>query len=258
MDEFVILERRDEIGIITLNRPDLLNAWHLPMRQEVAEAFRTCNEDPEVRAVVFTGTGDRAFSAGQDLIEAEQFDAERAVEWMEEWRELYSAIRGMDKGVVAALNGVAAGSGFQAALLCDVRVGHPGVRMGQTEINEGIASTLGPWIMREMLGLSRTIELTLTGRLMDGEECYRLGLIHHLVPAEQVMEKALEVARELAAKPPIAMRLNKAHFRAITQPGFDEAEAAGIVVQSESYGSGEPQEMMRRFFAERQARRQGP
>lgn len=258
MDEsfqFVTLERNDNIAVITLNRPDRLNAWHAPMRQEVAAAFRACNQDPAVRAVILTGAGDRAFSAGQDLAETEEFTADRAAAWMGEWREMYGAIRAMDKPVVAALNGVAAGSAFQVALLADVRVGHDGVRMGQPEINSGIASTLGPWLMWSMLGSSRTIELTLTGRLMDAAECHRTGVIHHLVPQGEVMDQALAVARELAAKPPIAMKLNKRRFREMTAAGFDDAERAGAIVQRESFATGEPQAMMAKFFAERQARK---
>src|SRR4029078_8117098 len=108
------------------------------------------------------------------------------------------AIRALDKALVAALNGVAAGSAFQVALLTDVRIAHPGVKMGQPEINSGIASTLGPWLMREMLGLSRTVELTLSGRMMDAEQCHRLGLVHPLVPPAEVMPKAREVAALLA------------------------------------------------------------
>ena len=99
---------------------------------------------------------------------------------------MYGAIRELDEPIVAALNGVAAGSAFQVALLCDVRVGHSESRMGQAEINAGIPSTLGPWLMQMSLGLSRTVELTLTGRMMDGDECYRIGLLHHLVPNEGV------------------------------------------------------------------------
>jgi enoyl-CoA hydratase/carnithine racemase len=255
MYQFIQLQRVDEVGVITLNRPDRLNAWHAEMRQEVAEAFRAYNREPQIRAVIITGAGERAFSAGQDLAESEQFTPERAVQWMHEWRNMYGAMRDMDKPVVAALNGVAAGSAFQVALLCDIRVGHPGVRMGQPEINAGIASTMGPWLMWDMIGSSRTIELTLTGRLMDAAECHAIGIIHHLVPPEQVMEKALEVAKELAAKPPAAMKLNKRRFREVTQAGFEDAEAAGEIIQRESYATGEPQAMMRKFLEERRARK---
>lgn len=254
--EFIKVERDGEVAIVTLNRPDRYNAWHAPMRIELADAMRALNADEKVRAIVLTGAGDKAFSAGQDLAETQQFDAERGVQWMEEWRNLYGAIRELDKPLVGALNGVAAGSAFQVALLCDIRVGHPGSSMGQPEINSGIPSTMGPWLMWDSIGRSRAIELTLTGRVMAGEECHRIGLIHHLVPREQVMAKAMEVARDLAAKPPLAMRLNKRRFRAVTEAGFQEAEEAGKVIQREAYGSGEPQAMMAQFFAERQARKQ--
>ena len=104
------------------------------------------------------------------------------------------------KPLVGALNGVAAGSAFQVALQTDVRVGHEGTRMGQPEINSGIPTVLGSWLMIDRLGLSRTIELTLTGRMMEGRECHDIGLIHYLVPADQVLAKAKEVARDARRK----------------------------------------------------------
>jgi enoyl-CoA hydratase/carnithine racemase len=256
MYDFLIVEHRNDIGIITLNRPAVLNAWHSAMRRELASALGTLNEAPEIRAVVITGAGDRAFSAGQDLNESKSFQTERAAEWIEEWRQLYGAIRGMRKPLIAALNGVAAGSAFQVALQCDLRVGHRDSRMGQPEINSGIASTLGPWLMKEMLGLSRTVELTLTGRMMDGEECHRIGLIHRLVEPAKVLAEALELAAELAAKPPVAMRLNKQRFAEVTQRGFEDALEAGTRIQKEAYASGEPQRMMEAFFARRGGRKQ--
>lgn len=251
---YITVELADGVLVVTLNRPERMNAWHAPMRDELVAAFRAANQDDEVRAVVLTGAGERAFSAGQDLSETQQFDAERAVAWMGEWRDLYGSIREMDKPVVAALNGVAAGSAFQVALLTDVRVGHAGSSMGQPEIDSGIPSTLGPWLMWDTIGRSRTVELTLTGRMMDGEECHRLGLIHYLVPRDEVLAKALEVARALAAKPPIAMKLNKRHFRELTEAGFRQAEEAGERIQREAFATGEPQASMAAFFAERAER----
>jgi enoyl-CoA hydratase/carnithine racemase len=255
MPQFLKLDRDGAVAIVTLNRPEVMNAWHSPMRQELGHALDEVNRDAEVRAVILTGAGDRAFSAGQDLNETKTFDPDRAEAWIGEWRWLYGTIRGLDKPLIAALNGVAAGSAFQVALLTDIRIGHPGVRMGQPEINSGIASTLGPWLMMEMLGLSRTVELTLTGRMMDAEECHRIGLIHRLVAKDQVMPTALSVARELADKPPVAMRLDKRRFREVTEQGFEEALAAGVRMQREAYASGEPQAMMERFLAERAQRR---
>jgi enoyl-CoA hydratase len=251
MPQFILTSTTDRVGVITLNRPEKLNAWHAPMRVEIVEALRGFDADPQIAALVMTGAGDRAFCAGQDLEEAHGFNVQQSEIWMREWETYYSALRSLSKPLVMALNGTAAGSAFQVALLGDIRVAHPGVRMGQPEINSGIASVTGPWIMKEMLGLSRTIELTLTGRMMDAEECRQIGLVHHIVAADQVLPKSLEIARDLAAKPPLAMRLDKQRFREMTEGSFRDAIAAGIRIQAESYASGEPARMMGEFFRKR-------
>ncbi len=255
MSDFIIKRQIRNVGVITLNRPEVLNAWNRPMREALIEAFGLFEADPALKAIILTGAGDRAFGAGQDFGEAKTFDVDRAEEWIAEWERLYDRMRSLSKPLVCALNGVAAGSAFQVALLTDIRVGHPGVRMGQPEINAGIASTTGPWIMREMLGIARTIELTLTGRLMDAEECFRIGLIARLVPQADVFNEALKLAQELAAKPPVAMRLDKQRFREMTEAGFRDCLAAGVRIQREAYASGEPTRMMEAFLAARAARR---
>ncbi|MGD8522362.1 MAG: enoyl-CoA hydratase/isomerase family protein [Desulfobacterales bacterium] len=257
MFEFIKTEEISNIGIITLNRPDILNAWHKPMRDEIAEALEHYESDQVIRAIIMTGTGDRAFCAGQDFEEAKNFDPHGAELWIEEWRSLYGLIRSLTIPLIAALNGIAAGSGFQVALLADIRIGHPEVTMGQPEINSGILSITGPWIMREMLGLSRTIELTLTGRMMDAQECQHIGLIHKLVPREELMNEAISMARMLAKKPPVAMRLDKQRFQEVTEASFQEALDAAVRYHHESYATGEPQAIMKKFLEEHAARRKG-
>src|SRR5262249_7952553 len=154
--------------------------WHTPMREALVDVIEAAESDDAVRAIVLTGAGDRAFGAGQDLNETKSFDPDRAELWIGEWRRLYSCIRGLSKPLVVALNGVAAGSAFQVALRGDIRISQPGVTMGQPEIDSGIATTTGSWIMREILGLARTIDLTLSGRMMDAAECERIGLINRI------------------------------------------------------------------------------
>ena len=251
MPAFILTARHGAVAVITLNRPQTLNAWHRPMRQELVEALQQCEADAAIRAIVLTGAGEQSFSAGQDLAETMEFDPDRAVEWIREWEELYDLIRSLSKPLIAALNGVAAGSAFQVALLCDFRIGHAGVRMGQPEINSGIPSTTGPWIMREMIGIARTIDLTLTGRMMDAAECLSLGLINRVVEADQVLPASLALAQELAAKPPVAMRLNKQRFREVTEAGFRDCLEAGMRIQREAFGTGEPAHMMEEFFSAR-------
>jgi len=255
MGEFILGKTEGAVAVLTLNRPEILNAWHAPMRSMLIDRLDAAEQNADIRAIVMTGTGNRAFGAGQDLNETKKFDPDRAEEWMKEWDRLYDRIRSLSKPLVMALNGVAAGSAFQVALLGDLRIGHPGVTMGQPEINSGIASVTGPWIMREMLGIARTIDLTLTGRMMEADECHAIGLINRLVPADQVMSAAMALADELAAKPPNAMRLNKARFREVTEAGFRECIAAGIRTQRTAYATGEPTRMMEAFLAERMARK---
>ena len=250
-DAHVLTERRGRIGLLTLNKPEKLNAWDRPMRDAIVASLRAFDADPDVGAVVMTGAGDRAFSAGQDLSEAHDFDADRAEVWIREWETFYATLRRLTKPIVMALNGVAAGSAFQVVLLGDIRVGHEGVRLGQPEINSGIASITGPWIMKEMLGLSRTVELTLTGRLMPMEECHRIGLVHHVAPRGEVLAKSLAIAEELAAKAPLALKLDRAWFADMTEASFRQAIDAAIAAHRVSYASGEPARKMKEFMAKR-------
>ncbi|MEZ5811806.1 MAG: enoyl-CoA hydratase/isomerase family protein [Rhizobiaceae bacterium] len=252
MDKDAILTSTSNgVRTIVLNRPDRLNAWDAPMREKLVAALTDAGGDGKIGAVILTGAGERAFSAGQDLNEATDFDADRAELWIDEFKTLYRAVRALEKPVVAAINGVTAGSAFQFALLTDIRVGHPDVKMGQPEINSGIASITGPWIMREVLGLSRTIELTLTGRMIHADEALRIGVLHHVVPHDQVMTKATEIAGELAAKPPTAMRLIKRRFFEVLEPGLEDAVAAAKRHHRESFVSGEPQSVTHEFLAAR-------
>ena len=252
MTDTILLTREQSTAIVTLNRPEKLNAWDSSMRENLRQTLIQLNQDEQIRAIIVTGSGERAFCAGQDLEETMQFKTgEEGRDWFMSWRDFYDALRCLDKACIAALNGVAAGSAFQFAMLTDVRVGHSGSQMGQPEINSGIPSVLGPLLMLPRLGLSRTVELTLTGRMMDGDECHRIGLIHHLVDSDQVMEKSFEVAAELAGKPPIAMRLNRQRFREMTQADFDDAFEKGAAIEAEGFASGEPQRAMQAFFEAR-------
>lgn len=251
MSEHILTSKQGRVGVITLNRPEVLNAWHSEMRQQLIAALEELTKDGALGAIVLTGAGERAFSAGQDLNETRSFDAERAKSWVGEWEMLYDKLRSSPKPIIAALNGVAAGSAFQVALLCDFRIAHADVRMGQPEINSGIASTTGPWIMREHLGLARTIDLTLSGRLMNADESHALGLINRLVAVDKVLVEALALGEELADKPPVAMRLDRQRFKEITDPGFRDCLEAGVRIQGEAYASGEPARMMELFLKRR-------
>jgi enoyl-CoA hydratase len=252
--DHISCERQGPIAVVTLNRPEVLNAWTGAMRDDLVACIQALEVDSSVRAVVVTGTGARAFCAGQDLNEAKTFDEEDAEAWIESFRRFYGAVRELSKPIIAALNGVAAGSGFQFALLCDIRIAHPGVQLGQPEIRSGILSITGPWIMREVMGSSRTVEMALTGRLIDAEEAREAGIVHRIVRRDQVLPAAMALAQEMALLPQMAMQLDKAWLREMTQPGFDAAFAAALRYHRLSYASGEPQAASAEFL---EGRRRG-
>ena len=255
LDDTILTTFSDGCLIITLSRPDRMNAWDTPMRAKLVAALEAASADDTVTSIVLTGAGDRAFCAGQDLNEATDFDEDFAEAWIDDFARLYRAVRSIEVPVVSAINGVAAGSAFQFVLLTDIRIGHSGVRLGQPEINAGIVSITGPWIMREVLGLSRTIELTLTGRLMDAEEALRLGVLHEIVDQDCVLDRATTVARELGAKPQTAMKLVKRRFFEVLELGLEDAVAAAKKYHRASFKSGEMHTSTRAFLDARGGRK---
>ena len=244
------IDVRDEGGIrtITLSRPRARNASHAEMRTEVLTALAPVNGDSEIRAVIVTGAGDKAFCAGNDLTETAGLDERTSRTWVADLRRHHDAFRNLDKPCVAAINGVAAGAGLQIALLCDLRIGHPDARIGQPEVNVGLASVIGVQLMELALGHSRTRDLALSGRLVKAEEALRIGLLDRLVGAEELMAAALSEARMLAEKPPNAFRLSKLRLREMTQAAWDSAFEAANRLQPAAYASGEPQAAMARFL----------
>ena len=240
--------RDGEIAVVALDRPERMNAVNTELRAALIGALGELDRDVGIRAIVLTGAGERAFSAGQDLAEASAMEPLRIAAWLGQQRAMYQAVRDLGKGCVAALNGVAAGAGFQLALCADLRVAYPECRLGQPEVKAGLASIVGSYLMTLHVGEGVNRQLSLTGELIDGKRAYDLGLVQALVPKEEVRARALEEARRLARVPPTAMRLSKERFRLATQPGFDEACIQGIRYQLECYASGEPQAAQKAFL----------
>lgn len=243
----VVVERRGEVALVRLNRPERLNAIDEAVRRELPAALAPLEAAPDVRAIVLAGSGERAFCAGQDIEEAARFEIEDVEGWFTRQHAMYAAVRALDKPTVAALHGVAAGAGYQLALYCDLRVGHPELKIGQPEVKTGLGSILGTSQMMWHVPLSVNAELSLTGELISGERAHRLGLVNHLVDRAQVLDKALEVARLLGTRPPHALRLTKERLRELTQAAFDDILAAAKAYQKRAYASGEPQKLMKEW-----------
>ncbi len=247
MYETVLVRREGPIAVVTLNRPDVLNALNPQLREDFVAAMAAQNADPAVRAVVVTGSTERAFCVGLDMAVSTALDADNVEAWLRGLHRFFQAIRAMDKPVVAAVNGTATGLGLQTALHCDLRIGHAEVRVSQPEIGAGVPSVLGLELLSRVMGYSRTVEISLRCRWVDAEECLRLGLLHELVPRREVLPRAVAMAAELGALPPVAMRLSR-QMRETTQAAFDDAIEAAIRMQKESYASGEPQRLAKAFL----------
>ncbi|MDA1099277.1 MAG: enoyl-CoA hydratase/isomerase family protein [Proteobacteria bacterium] len=251
MTDVVEVERAGDVAILRFNRPGNLNALSLALARGIAATLIELDHDAGVRGIVLTGAGERAFCAGVDLHEARGMQVADIETWFGTACNVYRQILMTDKPVIAALNGIAAGGGFQIALVSDLRVSHPGARMGQPEINAAIPSIMGSYWMSLHLGWSKNQELSMTGRLMEAREAHELGLINYMVEQDQVLAKACEVAETLAAKPSVAWARTKARFREIALAGFDEAFRAGVLGQQQAYATGEAQAVIEAFLASR-------
>jgi enoyl-CoA hydratase/carnithine racemase len=250
MTERVVFERHHHTAVITLNRPDKLNAWTATMRDQLTAYLHDAAADHSVSAVVVTGRG-RGFCAGQDLAESAGFHADDPAdsdEWIDSFRTLYSAVRDLEKPTIMAVNGIAAGSGFQFALTGDLRIGHPDAKLGQPELLSGIPSITGIWAMWSVLGRARTTELILTGRLMDGHEAASVGVLTELVAEPDVLSTAVERAEQLSKLPPVALALTKRRLRELEDASFVDAFESAKRIHAAAYATGEPQREMIRFL----------
>jgi len=239
----VLVERVGEVALVRLNRPQRLNAINGDIRRELPPALAALNADPALRAVVIAGAGERAFSSGQDLVEAAGYGPHDVERWFTELHATYAAVRALDKPTVAAITGAAAGAGYQIALYCDLRVAHPEAKIGQPEVKTGLASILGTSLMMWHLPFGVNAELSLLGDLISGERAAQLGMVNRLVPRGEVLECAMQLARELGARPPNAVRLTKERMRELTQAQFDDILVAAKRYQRLAYASGEPQRL---------------
>ena len=204
--EQILYELQDRVALITLNRPEKLNAWTAMMEGEVIDAINRAAGDPHVGAVVITGAG-RAFCAGADIsgwlgeIEAGQVDLENPADPQDGSPEVPIALtRG--KPVIAAINGVSVGVGFTMPMACDIRIASDRARFSARFVKVGLTPECGATRYLPLVaGIANALYLALTGRIIDATEAKELGLVHKVVPHDQLMGEAFALAREIAANP---------------------------------------------------------
>ncbi|QUD90631.1 enoyl-CoA hydratase [Phenylobacterium montanum] len=200
----LLVEKSDGVAVVTLNRPEAMNAMSKALRAALAEAFVALEKDPEVRVAILTGAGDRAFTAGLDLKELGSdpggLGAANATEAV---ANPVKAIEGFSKPVIGAINGVAITGGFEVALACDVLIASTRARFADTHARVGITPGWGlSQKLSRAIGIYRAKELSLSGNFLDAETACAWGLVNRVVPPEELMPAALKLAADMATIPP--------------------------------------------------------
>lgn len=250
----VIVNIKDNVGIISLNRPDRMNSFTSSARSAIIASLKALDGDGEVNAIIIRGIDSTSFSSGQNLDEARAVTTDGIAPWQEHQRAMYQAIRDLEKPCVAAVDGICVGGGMHVALCTDWRIATPASKWGQPEVNVGIASVVGPYLIGLHVGWTHNVQLSLSGELISGQRAFEIGLVTQLVDPSELHERALERAKRLGALPRSAIRLTKKRLRDITQADFDEVCAAGIIAQTACYALGEPQTLMARFVERRNSK----
>ena len=218
--QYILVERDEAVGIVTLNRPKELNALSTTVVAEVADALSELDRDQSIRCMVITGAGEKAFAAGADIKEmADKSPIDMLLGGFEAWERL----RRLRKPVIAAVGGYALGGGCELAMHCDLIVASENARFGQPEINLGIIPGAGgTQRLARTLGKIVTMEMVLTGKQFTAQEMAERGLVNRVVPRGEHLTEALKLARELAAKAPIAVRLAKEAVLAAFETSLEE------------------------------------
>ena len=248
----VHVTREGAVAVVTVDRPDALNALNAETNELLLAAVRELSADRDVRAVVLTGAGDKSFVAGADIAAMKELTADEAVRWSELGQAVMSGIEAAPQPWVAAVNGFALGGGCELALACDIRLASENAKFGQPEIGLGITPGYGgTQRLARAVGQSWASYLVLSGRHIRADEAQRIGLVVAVYPKDELMAQALKLAGELAAKSPIAMRACKQAVNA----AFDVDLATGQRIERDlfalCFASADQKEGMSAFLEKR-------
>jgi 2-(1,2-epoxy-1,2-dihydrophenyl)acetyl-CoA isomerase len=214
----ILVEKSGGVVTLTLNRPNRLNSFTTQMYRELSNIMRQANQDDETKVVVITGAG-KGFCAGSDVSDrlasrVEKGGEENRFETIQQVGAVALDIADLDKPVIAAINGVAVGTGLSLALLCDIRVASDQARFGAVWVNVGLIPDLGAtYYLPRLVGLEKAMELMLSGEIIKADEALKIGLVNKVVPNEQLMASVMELANKIAAGPSIAIELIKRGLR---------------------------------------------
>lgn len=247
----LLLDVTDGVAVVTINRPEVRNAISRQVLADLREVLADLRHDDAVGVVVFTGAGDKAFVAGADIGQLQHYTMHTALE--SEMQRVYDDIEAFDKPTIAAVNGYALGGGCELAMSCDIRVAADTARFGLPETTLSVLPGAGgTQRLARLVGTGRAIELILTGRVLPAGEALDYGLVTSVVPGEDLLDTARQVAGLILAKGPLAVRLAKL----VVRTGMDADQRTGLVVerlaQALLYTSDDKREGAEAFLAKRQ------
>ena len=206
--ENLLTEQRENIALLTINRPDKMNALNDETLNELKDFFSDAKHNTSIDIVIVTGSGDKAFIAGADISELSKLDVVTAKDFCEKGQEVFNLIEKLSKPVIAAVNGFALGGGCELAMACHIRVASQNAKFGQPEVNLGIIPGYGgTQRLTRLVNSARSIEMILTGDVIGADEAYRIGLVNKVVPHEDLMNKTFELAEKISTKSQAAVRL---------------------------------------------------
>ena len=252
--ETILVAHRGPSALITLNRPDKLNAMSTMLKAELIRALHDLDNREEVRVIVLTGAGDKAFTAGADIHE---FQGRTSIEqWhMYEHGTLYDAVDRTTKPILAMINGYSFGGGLELAMACDIRIASERATLGQTEINIGIIPGGGAsHRLPRLVGVGNALKLTLTGDRIDAAEALRVGLVDEVVPHTRLEGRTFEVADRIASRSALAVRLAKAALRSSARLPLDQGLRYEQSLFTLAMASEDKEEGVRAFLEKREPR----
>ena len=261
--ETLTFEPRGEIGLLTLNRPERLNAINNAMLQELNQLWRAVSLDKECRVVVMIGAGDRGFCSGLDLKEVADLEGGFASEGIsgdtmtrrqKEFSGIIDLMRTCPQPVIAAVNGAAMGGGLSFAMAADVRLASPAARFCASYINIGLggADMGSSYFLWRLVGWGRAAEMLMTGRIVEVDEAYRIGLVNHVYEQGELLDKAMEMAAMMVGKSPLGLRMTKEVLNQnIDAPGLESAIQLENRTQVVCFSTEDAEEGPRAFLEKR-------
>ncbi len=254
----LLVDKQDRVATVSLNRPHKLNAMTTVMAKELTHLFDELEADPDVRAIVLTGSG-KGFCAGGDmqdvLLAGRELDAGKLDQVQTGFSLLAQRMMRVEKPMVAAVNGVAAGAGFCFVLFCDLRVASENAKFGITFVHRGLPATdMGStWLLPRLVGLSKATEMLLLGEMLTAKELGKLGLLHHIVSPEEVYKEARNLALRLAELPPLAIKMTKRALLRSFQTDFVTQAGYEMALQTLAYSTEDLEEGIQSFLEKRDA-----